>query len=156
MEEVALMVTMRLDTFARHLSAIAADMPNLERRGMDDAGKMLRAAARGYIGEYQDAIRGSPAWAPLAERTIEDRIRLGFTPDDPLLRTGALRRSIDYTVRPRRLLLGSTSLIGLWQELGTVTIPPRPFLGRAMAEHGREATRVIFERVLRPLFTGRR
>lgn len=36
-------------------------------------------------------VGGRPEWEPLAEKTLEDKARLGY-PSDPLVRTGKLRR----------------------------------------------------------------
>lgn len=142
-------VTLR--RFASALGRIAGDMPDLEERALDAAGRRLRNAAQGYIGEYQGRVGPFPAWKPLADMTVEDRIAQGFTPDDPLLRTGEMRESIGYRVEGRAVMVGSDDWVAYWQEFGTPTIPARSFLGRAVAEHGEDEARAIAERVFRPL-----
>jgi len=81
-------------------------------------------------------------WKPLDEVTIERKEREGFTGQvsatDPLLRTGEMRESISYEVIPNpegaTVIIGSSSKHAIYQELGTPTIPPRPFLSVATAE----------------------
>jgi hypothetical protein len=70
-------------------------------------------------------------WPQLAESTQRERERLGFAANEPLLRTGDLRESIEYTVLPREAAveIGSNDKIAVYQELGTSRIPPRSFLG---------------------------
>jgi len=106
--------------------------------------------ARGYIGNDQDD------WDPLSERTIDGfrhmnglwisgKAQLGYSPpDNPLLREGTLRASIEAEVlEPTMGMIGSNELTALWQELGTegalYPIPPRPFLAKAMQEMVPEA-----------------
>ena len=108
---------------------------------------VVRAAerARSYIGEDQ------ADWDPLSPRTltgfrhingmwIEGKEELGFSPpDNPLLREGTLKASIEAEViTPTMGMIGSENLVALWQELGTpgaeYEIPPRPFLAKGMQE----------------------
>jgi hypothetical protein len=96
-----------------------------------EGGKAIQADAKARIGSYQDGVGPFPAWANLAEATVDDRLRKGFTPDDPLLRTGGLRDSIKVAVTGSEAAIGSESMIALYQEQGTAKIPPRPFLGPA-------------------------
>jgi len=81
-----------------------------------------------------------PQWPPLAESTIAEKQRLGYTGQvsatDPLLRTGELRGSIESdaerTATGVEGVVGSNSKVALYQEMGTAKIPPRPFLATAM------------------------
>lgn len=102
--------------------------------------------ARGFIGHEMEG------WAPLspatmdgffserAGRYIEGKTELGYvnqvSATDPLLRTGGLRDSISGEAESVGLgvrgIVGSTSDIAAYQEVGTSTIPPRPFLGPAL------------------------
>lgn len=78
---------------ARSAAAIAAT-----RAALKEGAELVKAEAQNSIGTYQPARGDTPAWAPLSEATKADRVAKGFTPDDPLLRTGELRDSIG--VRP--------------------------------------------------------
>jgi hypothetical protein len=60
--------------------------------------ELVKTEAQAKLGHYQGAAGDTPAWAPLSEATQADRVAKGFTPDDPLLRTGELRDSIE--IRP--------------------------------------------------------
>lgn len=111
------------------------------------------------IGEEQKQIardmigRENPQWPPLADTTIDEKTRLGYggqvSATDPLLRTGALRESIDFNVddvaRGIAITLGSDDKVALYQELGTTTIPPRPFLSTAQMESVEPATKLLGE-----------
>lgn len=68
---------------------------------------------------------------PLAEATKIDRVRQGYSEDEPLLRSGELRDSIQSEVVGLAAIVGTKSETGLWQEIGTDRIPPRPFIGPA-------------------------
>jgi len=104
--------------------------------GLEKAAAKIDKAARDKIGEYQDANGMHDAWPELADSTKKERSRLGFTENDPLLRTGELRDSISHeTDGHLTAIIGSTSDIAVYQELGTDKIPPRPFLGSAAYEH---------------------
>jgi hypothetical protein len=89
------------------------------------------STARGYIGQER------PEWIPLAAKTIAEKQRLGFvnqvSPTDPLLRTGAMRRSIRAEARGLTGQVTSDDPVALWQDQGTETaagdvrIPARHF-----------------------------
>ncbi len=46
----------------------------------------------------------------------------------PWLRTGELRSSVTHETTENAAVIGSTNPVAVYQELGTSTIPPRPFL----------------------------
>ena len=108
----------------------------------------LQAMSKSFIGHYQDG------WAPLAESTLNGwdghpgKIALGYAPpDNPLLRTGEMMSSITFEVEMPRFglvegVLGSDSKVALDQEVGTVKIPPRPFLALAMSRSYAPAERI--------------
>jgi hypothetical protein len=92
---------MKLDSLgalAEILEARSADAIVATRRALKEGAELVKAEARDEIGHYQSARGDTPAWAPLSPATQEDRAAKGFTPDDPLERTGQLRDSIE--VRP--------------------------------------------------------
>jgi hypothetical protein len=111
--------------------------------------------ARGYIGHDQDG------WEPLSGATIfgftlpngkyiPGKVELGYAPpDNPLLRTGDLRESIGSEAEGLTGIVGSTSKIGLYQELGTanarLSIPPRPFLAKGLQAMEPEAVAMMEE-----------
>lgn len=123
-----------LSQFARMLSD-AAIASEAEGQGIVRACKLVQKTAKSYLGHYDHPGN----WAQLAQATQEDRVRRGFAADEPLLRTGDLRDSIaiDAPYRNGAETYGyvfSNSPIARYQELGTVSIPPRPFLSTAAME----------------------
>jgi hypothetical protein len=132
---------MSLAGFIGHLGALPAELHHATHKALERAAVLVEKEAKAEIGHYQGAAGPFAAWAPLAERTIEDRVAKGFTPDDPLLRTGTLRDSIHHKVEMTGpasgvAVIGSASDIAVWQELGTAKIPPRSFLGGAAVREG--------------------
>jgi HK97 gp10 family phage protein len=117
--------------FGRHLLATAAIGEEVTHHITEQAAEIIKADAQKRIGEYQEYTGPFNTWAPLAEATVADRVAQGFSPDEPLLRTGELRDSIEAEAKGDKAVVGSTSDIALYQELGTDKIPPRPFLGPA-------------------------
>jgi phage gpG-like protein len=110
--------------------------------------KFLTLKAKEKFGTYQHE------WAQLAEATQIDRGLKGFPINEPLLRTGELRDSIKFTVENGRAIVGSTSDIMVYQELGTAStgwsnkgIPPRPVFKLTWLQDGEEA-RKIFSRMV--------
>ncbi|MGI4776957.1 MAG: phage virion morphogenesis protein [Janthinobacterium lividum] len=120
-----------LGAFSAHLARLAVESKAVDAHILRTGARAIQKDAKERIGSYQDAEGPFPAWVNLAESTVDDRLRKGFTPDDPLLRTGALRKSIETHIEGNEASIGSRSDIALYQEQGTSTIPPRPFLGPA-------------------------
>ncbi|PHK92923.1 hypothetical protein CR162_21365 [Pseudoroseomonas rhizosphaerae] len=129
--------------FAKHLRKVASKVEAAQRRGLRQGAAMMAATAKGMHGEYQPSDRVSNAWAPLAPRTVAERTRRGFSPDEPLLRTGALRDSIGFSVQGDEALVGSTSPLAVHHEKGTARIPPRPVFSKTAVIHGRGAARLV-------------
>lgn len=125
-----------LSAFGRHLERLAAVGEEVTHHLAGEAAKVVQADAQARFGEYQDGGSGFPAWANLAPSTVEQRLRLGFTPDDPLLRTGGRRDSIEVEQSGSTAVVGSADPVMLYQEQGTNRIPPRPVLGPAAHASG--------------------
>lgn len=122
---------MDLDVFARELSFASAKIATEIEIGFHVIVKEIEETAKDEIGVYQPAVGPFEAWAPLAESTKADRVRSGYTEDDPLERSGELKNSIESEVVGLAGIVGTKNEIGLWQEIGTDHIPPRPFIGPA-------------------------
>lgn len=121
---------MTIEQFEQALSAqIKTVRPRLEI-GLDKVGELASTMAAAYVGTYQQG------WPALAESTIKEKAAAGFEVPAALLRTGEMRDSIRHEVDPVLLevVVGSNDKRALYQELGTVRIPPRSFLGLAL-EH---------------------
>jgi hypothetical protein len=137
------MKEMGISEFATHLGTLPVASHAANRKGLEIAARLVERTAKKKIGEYQDAAGPFVGWAELADSTKDDRVRLGFAENDPLLRTGELRAAITH--ESEMGVTEGTAIIGVkesspvadiaeWQELGTVKIPPRSFLGGAAAD----------------------
>jgi len=124
-----------LGEFALELAALEGSLVLSLHKGAEKIGQIVEQTAKDKIGEYQDGIGPFPAWEELAEATKEDRLRQGFTENDPLLRTGDLKNSISHISEGLVATIGSNLDIAAYQELGTNKIPPRPFLGPSVDEN---------------------
>ena len=118
--------------FIAELPAIEADLHAAGPKIIERACQMVQKKAKSAIGKEHEL------WAPLAASTIADKQKHGFSTPKPLLRTGELRDSIEYTVHELEGAVGSNLDIAVYQELGTKHIPPRSFLvSSAIASEGR-------------------
>lgn len=118
-------------SFCLHLATIQAAVVKAEHSALERIARIVEKDAKGRIGEYQEAAGPFPQWAPLADSTEYEKARLGYPSDAPLLRKGDLRDSIRHEVDGKEAIVGSKSDIAEYQEFGTKTIPPRPFIGPA-------------------------
>lgn len=122
---------MDLEQLGRELSFASNKIASQLELGFHIIVKEIEETAKEEIGVYQPAYGPFEAWAPLAESTKADRVRQGYIEDEPLLRSGELRDSIESEVVGLAAIVGTKSEIGFWQEVGTENIPPRPFIGPA-------------------------
>lgn len=143
-----------LGRFAEHLLALQVTEVVALHKGLERCAQHVETTAQDAIGHYQAAVGPFPEWAPLAPATVADRVRQGFSPDDPLLRTGDLRDSITHQVGALEAVIGSESDVALYQEMGTETIPPRPFLGPALIHNENRIKRILGEAALSGLLGG--
>jgi phage gpG-like protein len=126
-----------IEDFARFIVG-EINLEHAQKVGLEAAAQIVQHEAKRVIGTYDYG------WPELAESTKKDRANKGFPENEPLLRTGELRDSIEYTiVSDTEAQVGSNNDKAVWHELGTSRVPPRPFLAPAAAEKGREAAKVI-------------
>lgn len=140
--------------FASHLAKLPLAVAHAQHEAMEHAARKVQAEAKSLIGNYQPDAGPFVAWAELADATKGDRLRRGFSENDPLLRTGHLRDSIEYQVSlgfevgQVEAEVGSNSDIAVYQELGTSgggwggPIPPRSFLGIAAVHKSGEVVKI--------------
>lgn len=133
--------------FAEHLLLLNLAIERSVHKGLEKAAKLIENDAKRQIGHYQDAVGPFQDWAPLADSTEAEKARLGYPIDAPLLRDGHLRDSIEHEVSGLEAVVGSKSDIAVYQEFGTKTIPPRPFIGPA-AFKNKEAIQKILGKAL--------
>lgn len=120
--------------FAEQLTGLAEGMPVFDEEILGYIGVVVVQTAKDKIGDYQSETGPFEAWAPLAESTKEDRLRKGYSEDNPGMRSGQMRDSIEYIVFPGEVQIGSNDDDMLWFELGTTKQPPRSVLGGAAFE----------------------
>lgn len=122
------MATMTLLQFVTVITRVAITLPIARHTALEHACQIVEDKAKRLIGTYD----ADPQWPELADATKEDRVRQGFSENEPLLRTGELRDSIHHTVIGDTGHVGSDDNKAVWQELGTKSIPPRSFLKSAL------------------------
>jgi hypothetical protein len=124
-----------LGGFAAFLSsaALAGAEKKATRTALEIGARMIRDEARSALGTYRYQ------WPQLAQATQDDRVLKGFAANEPGLRTGAMRDSIQYTVlSDEEAEIGSDDDSMVFFELGTVTQPPRPTLTTAAIHKGQD------------------
>ena len=151
--------------FAEFLSRLLAREEEAVRVGLEAGIHIAHAESQAEIGHYQSGLGPFEDWGPLAARTVRDRKKLGYTPNDPLLRSGTLRDAIEsrVDVDAREAAIGVPSrmvpdasrpgrefdigMIAEVQEEGDEHVPPRSFLGGAMCRRADE----IVDATVKPL-----
>lgn len=113
------------------------------REGLEVATAILQKEIKGEFGHYQPAEGPFAAWPELAESTKADRVAQGYTENDPLLRRGDLRDSIERESSDWEGIVGSTSEIMPFHEFGTSKMPPRPAFGPALYRKAEEIAHLI-------------
>jgi hypothetical protein len=124
------MRTMSLLEFAAELERIA-ELEMTNKLVIEAGCQMIQHEAKSVLGTYN----AKPTWPQLSAATQAERERKGYAPNAPLLRTGELRDSIEYTIIDHEEgQVGSDLDIAVYQELGTSKVVPRPFLEPALKE----------------------
>ncbi len=136
-----------------------------QQESLEKSAKVVEDRAKEIIGHYQADTGPFDQWRPLAADTLAEKERLGYAPpDNPLLRTGEMRDSIEHTVEARRALVGSNNDIAVYQELGThgpnpgpdgYHVPPRSFLGAAAFQKEAEVAELLGDITLEQVIFGK-
>ena len=136
---------MNLSELASALSVqkMAADIHS----GLDLCAVFIEKTAKEEIGHYQAESGPFPSWAGLADVTVREKERLGYTgrlsADDPLYRTGEMRDSISHRTGEMEAFIGTDSPIAPYHEFGTDKMPPRPFIGPALVKNKENIEKII-------------
>lgn len=122
------------NSFSRHIERVVVSYTNYIEKLAHFLGESIEKSAKEKIGYLQIGADEFESWEPLAESTIADKERQGYlfkADGNPLYRTGELKESISFVFNAisQILYVGSTSDIMVYQEFGTVHIPPRSVLG---------------------------
>lgn len=145
------MKELTLEEFAALLVALPLEIEHANKHALERVAKLVKKDAKQVLGTYEYG------WPQLAESTQKQRERQGFPANEPLLRTGEMRDSIQYSYDHREARVGSNSDIAVYQELGTSKIPPRSFLKETLVRKMPEIEKIIgrnfvgvFERMALP------
>lgn len=144
--------TFSLVSFASFLGKVAMAMPTTNHRALEYAARIIEEKAKSEVGTYQGAAGPFAAWKELSPGTKADRKRQGFPENEPLLRTGEMRDSIQHVVLKDEAQVGSNNDKAFWQEVGTSRISPRSFLGSAAVNSAQEIELVIGREIMLALY----
>lgn len=122
-----------LPGFAAHLLGMITEQAMVENDTLERAAIIIEVEAKESLGTYQSDSGPFPAWQELADATKADRVAQGYPENEPELRSGALRDSIEHTVLTHSAEIGSDEPVMEFQELGTAHMPARSILGGAAA-----------------------
>lgn len=135
---------MNLLEFSGIMGSVAIETERLLAEQLELACEVIEHSAKEAIGTYDFG------WQELAEVTKKDRVSKGYPENEPLLRTGELRDSIQHNVStvPMEAYVGSDNWKAPIHEFGVVgppRIPPRPFLGGAVVATEHEVTELFVQ-----------
>ncbi len=140
-----------LNELAKVLSQNSKRAVEQAEAGLVEAARLIQADAQSRLG----GEGGTPSdWAPLASATEARKAALGYESDAPLAGSGALRDSIVVEQDGATVTVGSTLDVAAYQEFGTATIPPRPFLGPALLAQHEQIVKLVGERAVAALLGG--
>lgn len=134
------MAAMTLLGFINHLTHFNTHLQAHTAHAFEQVAKIVADEARSEIGVYQAAASPFVGWAELADATKDDRVRQGYSENDPGLRSGGMRDSIGHASDSTGAVVGSDDDKLKWFELGTDKQPPRSVLGAAVVHKEPEIT----------------
>lgn len=126
------MKTFTLVGFVEFLAILPLEVMHANHSALEKAAKIVETEAKRVIGTYDYG------WTLLAPSTLARKAA-----DTPLLETGELRESIEHRSDHRTAEIGSNNDKAVWQELGTVKIPPRSFLVGSLQHTADEVVETI-------------
>jgi hypothetical protein len=123
---------------AAHFRTFGANVEIAKQATLAEIAIMIRDEAKSAIGTYRYR------WPELADATKEDRAKKGFSEDEPGLRTGEMRDSIEAKILAdeEKAYVGSNDDKLVWFELGTKSQPPRSILLSAALQKERQAVNI--------------
>lgn len=142
-----------LSTFIMHFAALEVTVKHEAEKALEKSAQLIEKTAKDEIGHYQPAVGDFPAWPDLAESTLRHHEQMGVG-DTPLLVTGELYASIEHETHGGEAVIGSKMDIAAYQEFGTETIPPRPFMGPAAYVNKEKVERIMAKGVVAGLLGG--
>lgn len=147
---------MTIQEFERRLLAAAATVELEVRWAIEYGAIAIELQAKREIGQYHPALGPLPRWPSLRPSTLREKRRLGYAPpDNPLLRTGAMRAAITHSVSgPGEKIetrVGVNGVVAVVQERGGGRVPARSYLERAARRKERQMVERIATGVRRAL-----
>lgn len=122
--------------------------------GLERAAKVIEKTAKSEIGTYQNAVGPFPAWVELKDATKADRVRQGYSENDPGYRSGEMQESIEHHTSGLDAEIGSNDDKLVWFELGTSKQDPRPVLGPAAYRNKRNIELILGHAAVTGLLAG--
>ena len=145
------MPDLSLVEFIAHIAKAVAEEKEHEHKALEKAAKLVEREAKRELGNYQDAAGPFGAWPELADRTQDDRVKAGFTANDPGRRSGEMADGIGHEVGDKEAVIGSNDDEMVYFELGTEKQPPRSVLGMALVHKAPQVARILGEGVVQAL-----
>lgn len=124
-----------------------ASMRHEQRELMRGLMETTKNRAVAKFGVYQPQAGQFAPWKPLAPATRRIREEQGFTPNDPLLRTGKLRDSVGGMHGADWAEVGSNDKVMLIMEVGDDNTPARPVFGPTLVESETEIRAAVAQHV---------
>lgn len=137
------MTDMTLSGFMAHLAGAVMEASHGHHAAMERACRAVETEAKAEIGTYQGSAGPFAGWAELADSTKNDRVRQGYSENDPGLRSGEMRDSIKHEVGPHEGVVGSNDENLVYFELGTAKQPPRAVLGGAAYRKAETVAKIL-------------
>lgn len=134
-----------MSQFATALTATAATMPKRMNSRLLEVAEFVKKEAESYIGNEQDD------WDRLKDTTIALKQKLGLS-GGPLHRTGVMKSSFSIRLRPYESIVESYNRALFYHETGTMYMPKRPVLSRAVLRNKNKIMAILGSAVF-PLFT---
>lgn len=127
-----------LESFGRFLGESAERSERVHKEAVKLAAEVLYVRSRSIFGD-------SAKLASLADATQADRVKKGYSANDPLLRNGKLLRdSVSKDVDDDSAFVGSDEPIMAYHEFGYFNVragkmvPPRPVFGITLSESAKD------------------
>src|SRR4051812_3130282 len=94
-------------SFLTYMGGVQARLPIAGIAGLTAAAVLVEENAKAELGKYQSGAGPFDDWMELAEATQTDRVRQGYSADEPGLRSGEMRDGIGHTVSGHEAAVGS-------------------------------------------------
>jgi hypothetical protein len=137
------MPEMTLAGFIEHLARVAVETKVAEHEALEKAALRVERRAKAEIGTYQDGAGPFAGWPELADSTKDDRVKQGYSENDPGYRSGEMGASIGHAVGDEEAVVGSNDDHLVYFELGTDHQPPRSVLGIAAVNEAEAVAEIL-------------